>query len=410
MDYLLFTHFTVGKTADVGKFHRRESLDGSLGRRVLERFLPDLEELLTGKTGRRGVLLLFYDAGWGAYLEELECAFYTEHQRLDWEFGSEMCKNLKNLTSNRTSSSCIRIVGAREVFEFFAEASGQAARDMFKWFMGRNRDLLYDAPKVVDAILRIRAMEHPVPVFRMDQDVLFPVAVDEAKDSFEELHVDQQHQDWLQRLGEALDRSLALYRQLNENADVGRSIFSCQYVNPPENGSDPLVEWGRGFATRIDPVRKVGEPARLRSAEQFFGIQWDSEASGWQLNNNRMALTAVGGHPLRAPISGALMYLSAGLLVDLPPVSVVRRPVLWIDDHLRWELHKALGHLESMPFDPWARARDGVRPAVTKWRKVQKDIAYYDVGAHPMAASGRLRNGSSGRNQIWRGGTAEEFC
>lgn len=372
MDYLLFTHFTLGKRGDLARFVPGASADTSIGKSVLSDFLPDIVEILTGKTGRRGTLVLFYDAGWGAYLEELERAFSTETQDREKDFGSSMCRSFNALLADNAWRRCVRVVGAKEVFEFFANASGQAARDMFKWFMGRSKDLLYDAPKVVDAILRIRAMEHPLPVFRIDQDVLFPVSVDERAHTVRNLAPGPRRQEWSRQLSRALDESLALFRKINDNAHIGRNIFSCQYVYPSFEDSitGALESWGRGFATRIDPVRSIARPEQLVAPERFYGIAWNERAHTWRLGTSRMGLTAIGAHPLDSVISGALMYLSAGLLVDLPPVSVAGRPVLWIDDHLRWALHKALGHLEGMPRDLWGHIGNGIRPSVAKWRDV----------------------------------------
>ncbi|MEW6233563.1 MAG: hypothetical protein AB1566_14805 [Chloroflexota bacterium] len=42
--------------------------------------------------------------------------------------------------------------------------------------------------------------------------------------------------------------------------------------------------------------------------------------------------------------------LSDGAILDLPPFSNFQSNVMWIDDHLKWELHKALGHFAEVKF------------------------------------------------------------
>src|SRR5207253_1420952 len=58
-------------------------------------------------------------------------------------------------------------------------------------------------------------------------------------------------------------------------------------------------------------------------------------------------LTSIGAHPLYAVISGALLCLSEGAILDLPPFSNFRNNVMWIDDHLKYSLHRAMYHFTS---------------------------------------------------------------
>jgi len=53
----------------------------------------------------------------------------------------------------------------------------------------------------------------------------------------------------------------------------------------------------------------------------------------------------LGSQPLDSVISGAGLVLSDGAILDLPPFSNFQTNVMWIDDHLKFEVHRGLGHL-----------------------------------------------------------------
>jgi hypothetical protein len=58
-------------------------------------------------------------------------------------------------------------------------------------------------------------------------------------------------------------------------------------------------------------------------------------------------LAPIGAHPMASVISGAMLYLSDGAILDLPPFSNFSLNVSWIDDHLKYCLHRELRHLRN---------------------------------------------------------------
>jgi hypothetical protein len=60
-----------------------------------------------------------------------------------------------------------------------------------------------------------------------------------------------------------------------------------------------------------------------------------------------LGLSLIGSDPLSSVISGAALVLSDGAILDLPPFSNFRWNVMWIDDFLKYELHKTLGHFPT---------------------------------------------------------------
>jgi hypothetical protein len=85
-------------------------------------------------------------------------------------------------------------------------------------------------------------------------------------------------------------------------------------------------------------------------ARQFYGLK----PAGLEPNGTE-GLTSIGAHPLWSVISGALLCLSDGAILDLPPFSNLRMNVMWIDDHLKYSLHRAMDHftgLETLNLEP----------------------------------------------------------
>jgi hypothetical protein len=121
--------------------------------------------------------------------------------------------------------------------------------------------------------------------------------------------------------------------------------------------------WSRAFATRVFPAIPL-KPQQLKTinspegdkpgytwqgyatdlfspslACKFFGL--DDQFKSKTLSG----IGKIGAHPISSVISGAMLYLSDGAILDLPPFSNFRMNVMWIDDHLKYCLHRELRHL-----------------------------------------------------------------
>jgi hypothetical protein len=201
-------------------------------------------------------------------------------------------------------------------------------------------------------------------VFRIDHDVLF-----------NEHNIDQQY---LGLYGPITD-CLEAYKIRREHPLVSSFQFSGSYDNGGFNPSQ-FGFWNSSFATRAFPALKVTselkEHMRVavslgygRSHEttpeqkkhldtlkwndyiangfdedlmrRFYGLKHSSKL---KIDENHPGIVAYGAHPTSAVISGALQCFSEGATLDLPPFSNFRLNVVWIDDHLRYSLHRELGH------------------------------------------------------------------
>jgi len=145
----------------------------------------------------------------------------------------------------------------------------------------------------------------------------------------------------------------------------------------PSDDIDRFEAWSRAFATRVYPVliadphqvlgicslpEKTEDEKKQKSekwneyvkgcldeslARQFYGLR-DCDANHVSLESNGTAgLTSIGAHPLHSVISGAMLCLSEGAILDLPPFSNFGINVMWIDDHLKYSLHRAMKHFTS---------------------------------------------------------------
>ncbi|MFZ0750276.1 MAG: hypothetical protein WAM70_13015, partial [Pyrinomonadaceae bacterium] len=78
-------------------------------------------------------------------------------------------------------------------------------------------------------------------------------------------------------------------------------------------------------------------------ARKFFGFGHE----GLQISKIS-GIASIGAHPMASVISGAMLYMSDGAILDLPPFSNFGLNVSWIDDHLKYCLHRELRHLSPL--------------------------------------------------------------
>ena len=213
-------------------------------------------------------------------------------------------------------------------------------------------------------------------------------------------------------LFKAVTCSTRAYHLRLTDPTVSTFLFSASYNSHelkelPES-KDPFNAWSKAFATRIYPalIADIDSIARIQSkneedrnlgwdeyvnnknnldeslAKQFFGLRGSNlslEADGTN------GLTSIGAHPYHSVISGALLCLSEGAILDLPPFSNFQNNVMWIDDHLKYSLHRAMHHFtseETLNLEPGlsdARLDD---ITVTKERPTVSGLPGYVLGTY----------------------------
>ncbi|MEK7995904.1 MAG: hypothetical protein AAB403_19060 [Planctomycetota bacterium] len=240
------------------------------------------------------------------------------------------------------------------------------AAEAFQHFvLGKDTGIRYDTPKIPEAILRLRLLGSGVPVFRMDQDVLF--------------REDGQELDEL-GLFKAIACSVLAYELRLRDPSVSSFGFSASYDTRALLGlkkANQFEAWGWAFATRVHPAlivdvaeikRICGLPKKKITGEPNETIETQNDAwTAYAINNlderlvrqyyglcdeglnvdGTHGLMTIGAHPSFAVISGAFLCLSEGAIIDLPPFSNFRENVMWIDDHLKYSLHREMHHFTS---------------------------------------------------------------
>jgi hypothetical protein len=279
----------------------------------------------------------------------------------------------------------VRFVTSLDLIEILGRVNWNLAVNFRGWLLGDVEQLRYDAPKIVEAIVRLRLLGTGIPVFRLDWDVLF------RGDQLE---------------GNAATPDLGLFKAIvscrqafllrRDESRVATFLLSASYDT--SGVSDPDLaprfdSWRGAFATRVFPAIPVvpgrfpaaadgwedylEEVFREDIARKFYGLTRKG------LNSNGIqGIGSIGAHPLVSVISGAMLCLSEGAIVDLPPFSNFGINVSWIDDHLKYCLHRELRHLttvqlESEPLLSDAKL-DSVR--VTKARGPITNFPRYVLG------------------------------
>jgi hypothetical protein len=350
--YVLYSHYGTSEAADEAAY-RRSGGDAELKEPgFLASYLSGLKELLE-TPGHEGMLVLFYSPGFAEFLTELG---RTEKRGTPEElrFADEVGRRIRRKLAEAGLDDRVRFITSVDLKELLGSVHPHFGESFREFITGSAPRLRYDAPKIVEAIIRLRLLGTGVPVFRIDQDVIFAVENRDRPDL---------------GLFKAIACSVRAYEMRQSHPNVSTFLFSASYDQRAVTSRLPrahrLAPWSRAFATRVYPAViadrvEISDICHLPPDEQeaawqdylerhldlrlvrrFYGLKSRLE----QLACHRQeGLPAIGAHPLFAVISGALLCLSEGAILDLPPFSNFRNNVMWIDDHLKYSLHRAMNH------------------------------------------------------------------
>ena len=374
VNYVLYTHYSYAEDDDFNAWCAgigKGDFDvfQLAGVCYFNKHLRGMQELLTAHT-YEGNLVVFYALGFAACLDGIATG-KTRQQLVDESreiaFSEQFGHTLTALLDQYPGlSRRIRIITPIDLYDTFGRMNRLTANDLRWWFIGKSEKIRYDTPKIVEAFIRLRLLGAGVPVFRLDQDVLFG---DEENCHLPDLG-----------LFKAVASCLHAYRLRLNEPGMATFLLSASYNSQalavPEQawaGMDKkeiFERWGRAFATRIFPALPV-EPELLddakasgeweryaievfddRLARKFYGLHKTELAS-----DGICGIGKIGAHPFSSIISGAMLCLSDGAILDLPPFSNFTLNVMWIDDHLKYSLHRELRHLK--PFGAHALSLPG---------------------------------------------------
>lgn len=388
--YVLYSHYGKYETTDEPAF-RQSGADAELQEPgYLAKYLARLKELLE-TPGHEGMLVLFYAPGFTEFLTEL--ARTDKRAALEPSpFATEVSRRIKRILREAGLDARVRFITCVDLGELLGSVHPNFGETFREFITGSAPRLRYDAPKIVEAIIRLRLLGTGVPVFRVDHDVIFEEKADQPDLG----------------LFKAIACSVRAYEMRLSHPNVSTFLFSASYDQRAVMSRLPrmrrLEPWSRAFATRVYPAviadrveisdichRSPGEQEKawpdylerhldLRLVRRFYGLK---SRAGTLACHRQEGLPAIGAHPLFAVISGALLCLSEGAILDLPPFSNFRNNVMWIDDHLKYSLHRAMNHftyrerLQGEPELSFARLQ-GV--TVTKSRPPINNLPVYVFG------------------------------
>jgi len=356
--YVLYTHYNNNEAKDFEAWASGTPCEKLKGVRFLTEHLKGLRELLTSPA-YEGILVMFYAHGFSDCLDGIAAGkrrdeLLNQNDRV--RFAAEVSKSIVAILKNYGELHIrVRVVTPIDLYDIFGRMNWSIAKDLRWWFIGKSQAIRYDTPKIVEAIVRLRLLGSGVPVFRLDYDVLF--RGNENKD--------------LPDLGlfKTVASCLRAYRLRMDEPSVATFLLSASYdtraLMPPEN-SKSFEAWRGAFATRVFPALPIvpEEICKVEGGKGKKQYTWERYAENvfdcalarkfYGLASNDLAtedvagIGKIGAHPIASVISGAMLCLSEGAILDLPPFSNFTLNVSWIDDHLKYCLHRELRHLTTI--------------------------------------------------------------
>jgi hypothetical protein len=361
--YLVCVHYPLrqGEDQDWEQVGQRLIVHDSAVQRLAEdiRYLRQVlrPRTVADRITWRGFAFIFLDLGWTRVLgggQPAHMAF----------LGGELANTQNYIEQSLARNAhlrgapdprCERIVTAKDMLqllELLEIAAGRSEdQSASKLFAGQAKTMRYDAPKIIEAAIRIANIGCGVPLFRFDDDVLFyghrlPGISFKAR------------REQADRAAKSLLRLCDRYKVAMEDSRIRYFVFSGGYDAPQSIGAstdnDPRIF--NGYATRVVQVAQLPEKRNKDTEDSSKAVVKGSVSKAFL-----DTLVEIGANSERQVVSGAGFCLSDGAILDLPPFSNMHLNVMWIDDHLKYALHDELGH-----FGRWTRTH---HRAVARVRK-----------------------------------------
>lgn len=413
VEYVLYTHYGHSEEADFRAWSSQHHPHRDGGRPAsdapdpitdqlqgvcfLKAHLDRLEELLAAPA-HRGMLMMFYKSGFPEFLKGVAKG-RTERELRNGEprlqFGCHVQAAVNRLLRSRGLESRVRFLTPLDLHEVFSRMNWNQAKQLYTWFLGQQGGT-YDTPKIIEAVVRLRLLGSGVPVFRVDYDVLFRGEASSANPSGNQDVPDL-------GLFKAVGSCIHAYERRVKEAGIDTFVFSAAYdemkVRNDSDDRTTLADWVGAFATRIFPALVVRrEPAEIARAtgnwpeygarkdvfshelvRRFLGLsRYRQDPAGAE------GIGRLGAPPTSGVISGALLCQSDAAILDLPPFSNFTLNVLWIDDHLKYCLHRELRQFTLIEPDGGALLHHAKLDAITveKRREPIKDLPAYVLGVY----------------------------
>ena len=286
--YVLYSHISYYEKEDFATFEKWEErtraagTGGPCGKVVrkpgltyqivqdLRPFTTELENLLTA-ADTPGVLILFYARGYPECLEDIaekrhptREAAMAGHREL--QCAGSVQSSLQSLFDKSGLGRRVHVVTALDLYSIFSRSETAYAQNLIQWFIGlREEKVRYDAPKVVEAIVRVRMIGSGAPVFRIDQDVLFRRPYRDRPSNARDSSL---------ALGVPIKRCVKAFHERVENPRMAAFLFSGSYDTGPlrrPGERKKFSAWSGAFATRCFPALCILPEIRVTTQVVFDG-------------------------------------------------------------------------------------------------------------------------------------------
>ncbi|KPA19535.1 hypothetical protein MHK_000244 [Candidatus Magnetomorum sp. HK-1] len=378
--YVLYTAYNPKEIESFNLWHEKKKSPDSIKKtKMFEKFeshLPRLKELLT-YSELPGMLVMFIPTGWIELTKNLKDGISPEDEYSEkMQFAKDFRKTIEKSIEKHGLNKYIRVLTPLNIYtSIWKYTNREMLREIRNYFIGEREKLHYDAPKIPEAIVRLRLLGTGVPVLRLDHDVLFTGKNDKILD-------------------------LGLYKPIQamlnacERRETDPRIFSW-VISGSYNYRDLVPEsfdsWSNAFATRVYPAllcRNIDcfgqtdidwhdfceKSFDQNITKRFFGVKIENG----EVVSSDNGLILIGANPVSAVISGALLCLSSGAIIDLPPFSNFSQNVMWIDDHIKYALHKSLRHLANIKVSRGVELTARITSAiVNKGRDIPNNVPFY---------------------------------
>ncbi|MGD0128460.1 MAG: hypothetical protein ABSF46_24135 [Terriglobia bacterium] len=352
--YFLFVHYATKEHTD---YNWRRLLGFQLTTSFEDRFRADLKylsEILrpfrdSTEEWWEGRAFVFVDLGWTRLLAQ------QEGQLIDaFTLGGNLAQIHNALVQLRQEANEVQIIDAFDLLQLLSildRSLDEDTRHKFKRFLvGGLGGMRYDAPKVAEAAIRIANIGRQVPIFRLDDDVIY-FGNRRREAGSQPRSTGDRRKDDVQSVQKSIAKLCERYHRVSRNPRIHYFAFSGTYCQPPYDEQPGRQEAERevdreneeevinGFATRVVQLAEL--PRIIPS-----GLNEKATVKSSKALKFLRGLINYGANPFRQVISGAGLCLSDGAILDLPPYSNMRLNVMWIDDHLKFSLHHELGHFD----------------------------------------------------------------
>lgn len=346
INYVIFTHLP-----DTGNAWRQ-----------FEKYANDVGKILaTARTS--GMLMMFIEPGWLQLLNIIGQDFdpvslssdFNEIERRETQFEHI-------IRTNKDLKGRARLITAKTLYPILnnirGNRSGDTSLNLRKYLVADNPGVRYDTTKVVEAIIRIRHLGTGIPVIRMDWDALFnpytlqrdlPLVTRDIPDTCEALAKDHHIYSYMISGSYETPRQPHSQWSINDfNTAFATRMFPAliptrQVLNVLNNKLVCSKKGNKLLSSKDGDLTQL-ELTNLSSAGLF---DRDVMENYYGISTSGGGISSMGSKPNDSVISGAALVLSDGAILDLPPFSNFRWNVMWIDDYLKYELHKALGHFQG---------------------------------------------------------------